>query len=168
MKTNLREQSNRYQSFIRPKVHFVPEFSFKQQIFILEWYLKDHGTLTFTGHWKQLFQCNNISQIYCFLMHFWLNKCSLGEHKREPFQFTTHVELLLFAVFLSVLVRKYLTWVWCCSACSRSMWRGRWGCWPPIFPSDTLSSHMMHRSLSVSWNWKTRRKQRHCHLFSVI
>jgi len=29
MKTNLREQSTRYQCFIRPKVHFAPEFSFK-------------------------------------------------------------------------------------------------------------------------------------------
>jgi len=29
MKTNLREQLTRYQCFIRPKVHFAPEFSFK-------------------------------------------------------------------------------------------------------------------------------------------
>jgi len=29
MKTNIRERSTRYQCFIRPKVHFVPEFSFK-------------------------------------------------------------------------------------------------------------------------------------------
>jgi len=28
MKTNLRERLTRYQSFIRPKVHFAPEFSF--------------------------------------------------------------------------------------------------------------------------------------------
>jgi len=29
MKTNLREWSTRYQCFIRPKVHFAPEISFK-------------------------------------------------------------------------------------------------------------------------------------------
>jgi len=28
MKTNLRERLTWYQCFIRPKVHFVPEFSF--------------------------------------------------------------------------------------------------------------------------------------------
>jgi len=34
MKTNLRERLTRYQSFIRPKVRFVPEFSFKWFHFI--------------------------------------------------------------------------------------------------------------------------------------
>jgi len=29
MKTNLRERLTRYRCFIRPKVHFAPEFSFK-------------------------------------------------------------------------------------------------------------------------------------------
>jgi len=28
MKTNLRERSTWYECFIRPKVHFAPEFSF--------------------------------------------------------------------------------------------------------------------------------------------
>jgi len=31
MKANLRERLNRYQCFIRPKVHFTPEFSFNIQ-----------------------------------------------------------------------------------------------------------------------------------------
>jgi len=30
MKTNLRERLTMYQCVIRPKVHFTPEFSFKQ------------------------------------------------------------------------------------------------------------------------------------------
>jgi len=31
MKTNLRERLTWYQCFIRPNLHFVPEFSFKKQ-----------------------------------------------------------------------------------------------------------------------------------------
>jgi len=32
MKTNLRERLTRYQCFIRPKVHFAPEFSFNFKV----------------------------------------------------------------------------------------------------------------------------------------
>lgn len=37
-----------------------------------------------------------------------------------------------------------VTWVWRCSACSRSMMNGRPGCWQPISPSGRPSSHMMN------------------------
>jgi len=36
MKTNFRERLTRYQCFIRPKVHFAPEFSFKCYHFFLK------------------------------------------------------------------------------------------------------------------------------------
>jgi len=37
MKTNLRKQLTRYQCFIRPKVHFAPEFSFKPILWMENW-----------------------------------------------------------------------------------------------------------------------------------
>jgi len=36
MKTNLREWLTRYQCFVRPKVHFAPDFSFNAMIFNID------------------------------------------------------------------------------------------------------------------------------------
>ncbi len=78
----------------------------KQQLWILELFLKDHVTLktavmafdnsTFPSQEYIYINCNNISQYNFFLQNFWSKKCSLCEHKRllKKQQHKVHYQLV--------------------------------------------------------------------------